>query len=1131
MVDRQGDNRAGWEFPMERPGMTFETHPFRISLPTLVESIGTDGRHLGCIRPFPGFLNSSSHGLPDLAVDDPDDLELETGGTHPHWIHPLSGSITSFGRPRFFSYQKSDGGQVAGLATLATQILRMYCQFPWPLNSTARAEDYADYRQYSLHGDGETEVGYEWVAANGSATANTYYLRDSLNSTKALDPAIVFGSTEEPQTLWFDGSPLTLAADVTALNDGEWGVASTTIATEEGTDFQTIYIKKQDGSDWNPDDYTHSLALNRWHWNEQNGSNVYYLSQSFNPNSAWGGTDWDGATGASARVFAKKPKSIRCGAAILSYVACSSDAEAEAIGANKWTWHRREADQSTSHPNNYTIYIHLSGDVDPNSLDLGDLTVQPYEGSCLLLSYTDSSAGTTGLRILEFFNQSYEFSYPTMSNFDVASLGTQLYFVSDAVPDVTLPESYGIDVGQGWWASYADRLATMPLNRAYYDLGTHRYMGKLPIGVLIAAVNETQTAQQSHGYPLSSSYVWSTGSTADGSLGDWPDGHYSVGFQPIDYGRGRRGYFRFYTQGLYIASNQVTTVRLGRQPGDQYGLSHMGASTPHHWFIPQHGHLGVASCWGIDTISTNSDGDFAGRLYMSAAIEEAGVPSNYKATNVAGPMGLVNGLAFLDEGETTINTSSDHYLSQISLASLEPYDPYLDEYGAAPRLRLLEPYAGLLVGVGRDTTPPELSEVIGSEVTRTGEFLCWSSLLSSEPENFPLANAFMSDDPGERIQSLIPCGDYLYVNGTSSIYQMARSGSDLAINRVQTKMGGVSATAATGVGNTFFVVTASGVKAIDPNRNVQTIHQFDRLIQDADKWGNKLAHVHMAYDATAGCLILLNTSTHECAFLWENTGAMTLLYDCPWSYLVDGKTSSTSARAYFIMDDGRVHCIDSARSNYYKGSMCGHRRIGEMPNHVADSGCHLDMLVSKGTFHEGQVGFEVYFHDGANEGLHSTISDYESEHVVYIDTLYGYGEAPAEGDHFSVAPVFTRVVCPPLSGQGGYVDPYVARVTAATTCAMSNIRTPSEATGEDEAGFFQRVYLGIKDSETDKTRVGVKTSVKPESLYVKAATRGTQLYPFVECCSGDFDFQMFSVLVHGMIQSNEAVSRQAVVTD
>lgn len=70
MPERPFDSNALWKYPagdgILYPGMDAKLHPIAVKPGSqlLVESVGTDGRFVGAIRPFPGMADTTIHGVP-----------------------------------------------------------------------------------------------------------------------------------------------------------------------------------------------------------------------------------------------------------------------------------------------------------------------------------------------------------------------------------------------------------------------------------------------------------------------------------------------------------------------------------------------------------------------------------------------------------------------------------------------------------------------------------------------------------------------------------------------------------------------------------------------------------------------------------------------------------------------------------------------------------------------------------------------------------------------------------------------------------------------------------------------------------------------------------------------------------
>jgi hypothetical protein len=347
----------------------------------------------------------------------------------------------------------------------------------------------------------------------------------------------------------------------------------------------------------------------------------------------------------------------------------------------------------------------------------------------------------------------------------------------------------------------------------------------------------------------------------------------------------------------------------------------------------------------------------------------------------------------------------------------------------------------------------------------------------------------------------------------------------LALNRILSRLGGVSRSAATGVGNVLFLVTEAGVKSIDGNTGaVKSISAMDRIIMDDSEWAASLADVHLEYDATVGALVFLNTTKNECFILWEATGAITRLTDCPWVFLAGGNDVLTngSQRAYFILSDGTVHCIDGARE-MGKRSMCG-TGAAETINGTCTTGSATQIIDSGATFPVNCVDHKVYIHNGNMEGDSVTITARNSATTI---TVSGLSEATLTTTRYSVAPVVTELVLSQLGGGGGpaerdFTDPFSRKVITSMSAAFSDL---AGETGTDDTNSFVR--MGVWRNRIRLTEVETRMNIVPDQCVARVNAGDVRVYPSLRFLGGNLDFELQAVLIHGLLGASEAQTRQS----
>jgi hypothetical protein len=613
----------------------------------------------------------------------------------------------------------------------------------------------------------------------------------------------------------------------------------------------------------------------------------------------------------------------------------------------------------------------------------------------------------------------------------------------------------------------------------------------------------------------------------DGGHTPWemPVGHYTGGIELVSSKHGLRSYLRMRTRfalgsessGLrYFVDELVLPSAVGAETNQVRGSVNgsPGTSCMLHWGIP---HVDGYRVW-------RTQGDAAA----------SGL--NLDKYSPVGPLYMVNEYlpkGFYDENSGFHQVRLDHapveyrssengpdttYYTDTGLVTQTKFDAIEEAFGPAPRMKRIAQYNGLLVGI-TDIAEPSSLEDDWDEADQRTEELCWSHTGKLEPENFPTENRYPPEDSGEKFLSLEQAGDHLFAISNGSVYQITRTGSPLALTRVLSRLGGVSRYAATGVGNVLFIVTKSGVKSIDGNtRAVKSISAMDRIIVSDREWAQSLGAVSLEYDATLGALIFFNTTKDECFILWESTGAVTRLKDCPWSFMVGGEDVLTDGpqRAYFIDDAGVVTCIDAARE-MGKRSMCG-TGAGETVNGTCTTGSSTQIIDTAAVFPVNCVGHQVYIHNGDMEGDSVEITVRNSDTTI---TVSGLSESTATTTRYSVAPIVTELVMSQLDVEKG-IDPFVRKIATAMSAAFSDL---GGETGSSDTNAYIR--MGLWRNRQRLTEVEVTLNILPDKCVAKTDVGDVRVYPSLRFLGGNMDFELQGLLIHGVLGISEAQSRQA----
>jgi len=745
---------------------------------------------------------------------------------------------------------------------------------------------------------------------------------------------------------------------------------------------------------------------------------------------------------------------------------------------------------------------------------------QNGDGQALYFAYRDSSDNSENVVMLEDFASWDDFKIDQTlgaDDLDVTSMGRYIYLSvsADTTSTVTSVDGKEAPYNKAYWWDF--KINTWDRFVEGFD---DRFLGLLPRRTLRVRINEDAEA----GAPPESDSEDVMDAQVYGPTGSFAldDGFYTYAAEMISVKHKVRSWLRWRTREIGISHSSVrwaidhinlamdgthTKNQLKNDTSLQtlplaWGISHSDAVRL--WRAPSN------SLMTTDTVGKYTLMDF---LYL---VESAKEHRHY----------LEDGrhLSLFISNDTNAESDFDFgatWYPDSGLIAQQQYDPWLHDFGPAPRFKRLQEFDGLLVGI-TDVAEPATPDDDWDEAERQPEAIAWSVLHLPEPENFPAANQYRSTDSSEKFLTLERAGDHLFAVSNAAIYRLTRSGSKIVINRIHFRVGGVSRYGQVGVGNLLFIVTPSGLKQIDGNTGeIQSVTSFDRVVMDDGEWAGSLADVHLEYDAKVGALIALNTSKQEAYILWEATGAITKLEDVPWSFLVSGPDVLTNGphRAYFITSTGQIHSIDGARE-MGRRTMCA-TPSDQTCNGTVSSGCTTTTFKDiNALFPERCVGFKVYMLSGDLAGESSVIVSRDSDTQLTVEALSG---APADGDAYSIAPVITRVTLPQVVAQGGQEDLFVRKVCTSMSVALSDI---GGETGETATWPYFTVGAKTQGLETLGS-AEKQFSPVPDKTAARVNFHSLQLYPFFECKVANVDYELQALMVKGMLGVSEAQSRQS----
>ena len=472
-----------------------------------------------------------------------------------------------------------------------------------------------------------------------------------------------------------------------------------------------------------------------------------------------------------------------------------------------------------------------------------------------------------------------------------------------------------------------------------------------------------------------------------------------------------------------------------------------------------------------------------------------------------------------------------------------------------------------------------------------GEFR-WSSMSNTNPELFPPENYFTPSKITNQVITFERNGGMVLGFANNIIMHISREftgvSSYLKILPIHEGYGIVNAKAKQSVGPFTYFVNDKGLKTIDAQGRLDSLHALDGLINE---WKDDLNSVSMSYDTRLSTLFIHNPTKQETALLWFSTSSISELHDTPFSLTVTGSwpndlsdnDSNLIERAMFLQNQPSVTyseddfapgvwVVDSKREDVVGRSSYsdfnGEQRI-TLLHFDGDVRFTIDSYISGGPGldkitldtdylgHEGQepffygtlaswVGCYVYCIESSTEssvGKKAQIQKTTGSDALYIQNISS-GWTPAAGERIALSPVYVK-------WEGSIIgfnesqnpqDPningvHVTRNINSAGCYFSEVEgAPTKDTVDSDDLFYKfSLYEGTSlspiASGTPKDLSGnkIKSVKNGESTYWAApevyGVTGMVLSPGLEVFCPDLDFKLLSVIIEGKILSSIRTER------
>jgi len=459
-----------------------------------------------------------------------------------------------------------------------------------------------------------------------------------------------------------------------------------------------------------------------------------------------------------------------------------------------------------------------------------------------------------------------------------------------------------------------------------------------------------------------------------------------------------------------------------------------------------------------------------------------------------------------------------------------------------------------------------------------GEFR-WSSIRETSPELFPPENYYVPSKISNQVITFEKSGGAVLGFGNNVVMHITRETtgtiSYLKVLPIHEGYGLVDKKAVKSVGPHTFYVNDKGLKSIDAQGRLDSLHALDGVI---DGWSSNFSDLSIAYDSQSSVLFILNPTLKEAVLMWFSTSMISELHDMPFDLVKTGQwysdlsdeDSDLTERAFFLQNqpdagtanddfDACLWVMDSKRESVIAGATSGNSFNGQsritLLHHTGDtrfkvaSATSSTVTISEDTTHHGGVkptlvfanaewaGAFIYIIASADEtkiGEKAQIRSISGLVITVINKSSGF--SPVAGDRLGLSPIYVRWAGS-LLGYNDPLDPqnptpsglHVIRLIDSLSTYFSEV---SGAPTTDTVDTADLVYTGLLfegDSDTavsdgiPKNLSGtiVKSINAGESTnwvsFEKYGVRGVALSPGVEVFCPDLDFRLLSVIIEGKL--------------
>ena len=337
-----------------------------------------------------------------------------------------------------------------------------------------------------------------------------------------------------------------------------------------------------------------------------------------------------------------------------------------------------------------------------------------------------------------------------------------------------------------------------------------------------------------------------------------------------------------------------------------------------------------------------------------------------------------------------------------------------------------------------------------------GEFR-WSSMAESSPELFPPENFYIPSKISSEVKAFSRSGGVTLGFCNNLIMHISREFAGMVsymkILPIHEGFGIVNKSALQTVGPFTYYVSNKGVKTVDAQARLDSLHALDGIIEE---WKSDFTGLSMSFDAQSSVIFILNNVKKEAALLWMNTASVSELHDLPfvltttgqWPSVLTNLNSELTERAFFLQnhpnpttpttnfhptmwvaDSKRENLIASSRSSDFNGEQritlldgVGDTRFlvasqavstastGTVTVNGSEAGHDgVPVLTTADANWTGAFMYIIGVGDVANEsriGNKAQISLISGSVITYINATSGF--VLSAGDRIGISPVYVK---------------------------------------------------------------------------------------------------------------------------